>query len=240
MQPLDHDAPPLAQVQATATNFCPSSDFPNALDHLIDLLVARALLHVGKPAGDVRILREIAVDQLTDLQNRNREIVGDRDRVAAQVAPVGPDDMVVENLEPALGLFLSPVQRDGLTLLGRPLVVREDLWVDQPVAVVAVEVGVEPVHHLVDPRPLLQILRVGGRAGFLGDVFQDRRTLGQPEVAVVEHRHHPVGIDRDERLAQVFAGEQVHHLEFHRQRVVHHEQRDGPTRGRGRMHIELH
>ena len=42
----------------------------------------------------------------------------------------------------------------GLCLVAAPAVVREDLRIDEPVAEIAVEAGVEPIHHLVDPGAL--------------------------------------------------------------------------------------
>ena len=50
-----------------------------------------------------------------------------------------------------------------LVLVGRALVVRENLGIGHAVRPITVEVRVEPIHELVHLRPLLQILRVGRR-----------------------------------------------------------------------------
>jgi hypothetical protein len=42
-------------------------------------------------------------------------------------------------------------------LVAPALVVREQLRVDEVVTEVAVEAGIEPVHHLIDLRPLLEV-----------------------------------------------------------------------------------
>jgi hypothetical protein len=43
-------------------------------------------------------------------------------------------------------------------------------------------------------RALLEVLRVRRRAGLLGEIAQDRRALGEAEIAVLENRDQTVGI----------------------------------------------
>jgi hypothetical protein len=130
-----------------------------AVHHLPGLRPALELLHVAEPALDVRIGGEVRANDAAGRDERRPVVVGERDLVAAQVLVLA-DDVVVEHLEPAGGALLRPRERALLVLVARALVVREGLRVDQAVAEVAVELGVDPVDALVDPRALLQSLRV--------------------------------------------------------------------------------
>jgi hypothetical protein len=69
--------------------------------------------------------------------------------------------VVVENLQLILGALLSPSDGAGVCFVAAALVVRKELRIDQAVTKVAVELGIEPVHHLVDLGPLFQVFRVG-------------------------------------------------------------------------------
>ncbi|HWI97482.1 MAG TPA: hypothetical protein VNU96_00595 [Burkholderiales bacterium] len=148
--------------------------------------------------------------------------------------------MLVEELEPVLRLLLGPLQAGLLRRVGRALVVGEDLRVDEAVAVLAVELGVQPVHHLVDFGALLEVLRIGGRAHFVCEVLQDRRGFGQAEALVFQHRHLSVGIDGGEGRLVVVTLHQVDGYFLDRDVVLGDEQPNRTAGHRDRMHVELH
>src|SRR6202035_1865396 len=156
-----------------------------AAEHLIDLVPRLQLLHIAEPALDVGVSGEIAIDQFADRHDGGAEIVGDRQLVAAQILIFRPDPMVVENLQPVFGALLSPGHGAGMGLVATALVVRKQLRVDQPVTEVAIELGVDPVHHLIDLGALLQILRIGWQVVFVGEIFQNCRTFRQAEITIL-------------------------------------------------------
>ncbi len=210
-----------------------------AVERLVDLRPTVQLLHVAEPALDIGIGGEVAADDLAQGQDAGAEIVRDGDLVAAQIG-LGSDPVVVQELEPNQRALLAPGEGRGLRLVAAALVVREQLRVGQVVAEVAIEVGVEPVHHLVDLGPPLQVLGIGGGIDLVGEVFEDRRALGQAQIAVFEHRYQAVRVDRGERLLLVLAGHQVDDLLVHVDAVLGDEQAHRPARDRDRMHVEFH
>ncbi len=88
-------------------------------------------------------------------------------------------------------------------------VVRKDARVEDTVAEVAHEAGVEPVHHFIDARPRAQVPRIGRRADQVGEVFEDCGAFREHKVAMLEHRHGLVRVELRERLALVFSAEEV-------------------------------
>jgi len=173
-------------------------------------------------------------------QHLRAEIVGDRDLVAAQIGLLRTDQALVEDLEPTLGLLLAPGNGRRLRLVAAPLVRREGLRVNEAVADVPVDVAVEPVHHLVDPCPLAQVLRVGRRAFLVRQVLEDRRALGQAEIAVLQHRDQEARIDLRVVGLQVLAGKEIHDLELDLGRLLGGVQHHDAARRRGRVVIDLH
>jgi hypothetical protein len=117
---------------------------------------------------------------------------------------------------------------------------REELRIDQAVAPVAVEVRVEPVHDLVHAGALLDVLRIGGRIDLLGEVAQDGGTLGQAEVAVLEHRDQVVGIDLAVGRFVVLTLEDIDHFHVALDVVVGDELHHRAAGGGNRVHVELH
>lgn len=75
--------------------------------------------------------------------------------VAAEILIFWPDPMIVENPQPILGALLSPSDGTGVRPVTTPLVMRKELWVDQPVTEVPIELSVEPVHHFINLGALL-------------------------------------------------------------------------------------
>src|SRR4029453_1307006 len=100
-------------------------------------------------------------------RGRARVGVGDGDPIAAQVGAAGAEDALVEHLEPRLRPLLRALERGRLRLVAAPLVTVEDLRGYQAVDEVDAQLGVGPVHALVPPGALLQVGRVGRRAGLL-------------------------------------------------------------------------
>ena len=91
--------------------------------------------------------------------------------IAAKILVFRPDPVVVENLQPILCALLSPGDGAGVRFVATALVVRKELRVDQSVTEVAVELGIEPVHYLVDFGALFQVLRVGRQVIFVGQIL---------------------------------------------------------------------
>src|SRR5271155_2992495 len=121
-----------------------------AIEHLVDLGPARQLLHVVEPALDIWIGREVAADDFAQRHQSGAEIVGDRDLVAAQILLLRPDPMVVEDLQPALGVLLAELDRGRLRFVAAPLKMREELRIAEVIGPFAIKISVEPVHHFVD------------------------------------------------------------------------------------------
>jgi hypothetical protein len=86
----------------------------------------------------------------------------------------------------------------------------------------------------------LQVGRVLGQVVLAREVLQDRRALGQAEVAVLEHRDEAARVDRGEGLLVVGAGEEVDHLLLDVEALLGDEEADRPARDRGGVHVELH
>src|ERR1700692_1987239 len=133
-----------------------------AIENLIDLGPARQFLYIVEPALDVRIGREVAADDLAERDQRSTEIVGDSDLVAAQILLFRADPMVVEDLQPALGILAAELEGRCLRLFAAPLQMRKQLRIAKIIGPFPVEIGIEPVHDLVDLGALFQILRIGG------------------------------------------------------------------------------
>src|SRR5688572_18006243 len=132
-----------------------------AVEHLVHLVPGLEPLHALVPALQVRIRREVGADELGQADERGGEIVGDGDLVAGEILLLA-DQALVEDLHPGLGALLRPGELAFLVLVGRPLVERKDLRIDQAVGEVAAELGVDPVHALVYARALLEVLRIRG------------------------------------------------------------------------------
>jgi hypothetical protein len=115
-----------------------------AIERLVDLGPARQALHVGEPALNVRIGREVAADDFAQRQQARPEVIRDGDPVAAQVGLVRAQPVVVQDLQPTLGPLLAPDDRRLVRLVGRPPMMREQLRVNPAVTILAIEVRVEP------------------------------------------------------------------------------------------------
>jgi hypothetical protein len=100
--------------------------------------------------------------------------------------------------------------------------------------------GVDPIHHLVDFGPLLEVLRIGRRADLVGEILQDRRALGQAEAVVLERRHQAVGIDARIVRLQVGAGHHIDEDLLDRDIALGDEQAHRTARHRDGVHVELH
>ena len=200
---------PLSVCRQMAWNGCSFTDATRPWNTSLTGPPARQLLHVVEPALDIRIGREVAANDFAERHQSGAEIVGDRDLVAAQILVVRADPVVVEDFQPALGVLLADLDGGRLRLVAAPLLIGEQLRIGEIVGPVAIEIGVEPIHHLVDLGALLQILRIGRRADLVGEIFQDRRAFGQLQVAVFDHRHEVVRIDRRIGRPIMLAGEQV-------------------------------
>ena len=100
------------------------------------------------------------------------EIVGNGKFVAAEILSFRADPVVVENLQPILCALLSPGDGAGVRFVTAALVVWKELRVDQSVTEVAVELRIEPVHHLVDFGALFQVFRIGRQFIFVGEILR--------------------------------------------------------------------
>ena len=78
-----------------------------AVEHLVDRAPVRQLLHIVEPALDVRISRQVAADDFAERDQSRAEIVRDGDLVAAQILVVWSDPVIVEDLQPPLGVLLA-------------------------------------------------------------------------------------------------------------------------------------
>src|ERR1700683_919558 len=117
---------------------------------------------------------------------------------------------------------------------------REELRIAEIIPPLAVKIGVKPIHDLVDFGALLQILRISRRSDLVGEIFQDRRTLGQAQVAVLDHRHHAVRIELHIRRLVLLAGEQVDGDLTDGNLALRNEQPYRPARHRYWVHIKFH
>jgi hypothetical protein len=79
--------------------------------------------------------------------------------------------VVVENLQPILGALLAPSDGAGVRFVAAAFVVRKELRIDQSVTEIAVELGIEPVHHLIDFGALFQVFRVGRQVILVGEIL---------------------------------------------------------------------
>ena len=83
------------------------------VERLVGLRVARPVAHVGEPVADVREAGIVALRDLPERQHPHAEVVGDGDRIAAEVAVVA-DDVAVEDRQPVAGLARAPLERRAL------------------------------------------------------------------------------------------------------------------------------
>ncbi len=211
----------------------------HAVERLIHLGPVRARLHRVEPARDIRIRGEIAPQGFSHGKKSRAKIVGNRDFPAAKVL-VAADQVLIEDLEPFLALVLAPGNDAALLVLGRTFVMGKQLRVDQPVSEVSIELGVQPVHPLVHPRALPQVLGIGRRADLVSEILQNRGAFGKAEITVLEHRHHPARIQCEKRRLHMLAGHEINDLEFDVNVVISDEQHQRPAGGRDRVIVEFH
>ena len=105
-----------------------------AVERLVDAAPARQLLHRVEPAPHVRVGRVVDADQLADRDDAGAEVVGDGELVAAKIRIFRPDPMLVEDLQPALGVLLAEVEGGSLRLVTAPFEMREELRIAQILA----------------------------------------------------------------------------------------------------------
>src|SRR6185503_13935010 len=117
---------------------------------------------------------------------RHCEVIGDRERVAAKIA-IAAEHRAIEDLHPAGSALTMPRERRRLHTRIIALEERENLGVDEAVDELAAHLRIDPVHSLVDPGTGAKRLRIRGRIDRIGDVLEDRRALGEAEIAVLEH-----------------------------------------------------
>src|SRR5262245_60191275 len=127
----------------------------------VDLVPIGKFFHVAKPARHVGVFREIDPDHLTEGHEARAEIVRNGNLAPAQIGLVRPDPMVIQDLQPSLGVLAAPFDRRGMRLIAPALVMREELRIAQAIPPIPIEVAVEPIHDLVDLGALLQVLRIG-------------------------------------------------------------------------------
>ncbi len=120
--------------------------------------------------------------------------------------------MLIENPEPAFGPIPTPRERRHLHFVIRP-VMRENLRVDEPIAKISIQAGVKPVPPFVHLRPQPQVRRVGRGPEFVGKILDNRRAFRQPEIAVLQNGDATVRIHDAVGLLEMFAREQIDHLE---------------------------
>ena len=82
--------------------------------------------------------------------------------------------LLIEHGEGVPALLLAPSNGALLLLVVGPLVVREDLRIEQAAAEVAIEHGVDPVHCGIDLGAPLQALGIFQAIKTRGEEFQDR------------------------------------------------------------------
>src|SRR5690349_3790293 len=121
------------------------------VDRLVRLAPARQRLHCRKPPLDVRVTGVIATNHVTERDERRREVIGDRERVAAEPA-IRAEHRVIEDLHPAGGALAMPRERRRLHAGIVALEEREDLRIDEAVDELAAHLRVDPIHPLVDAR----------------------------------------------------------------------------------------
>ena len=119
-------------------------------------------------------------------------------------------------------------------------VIGQDLRIDDAIAVIAIETGVEPVERLVDLGAGAKVSRIAGRAGQIGEVTQDRRGFEQAEAAIDQGRHGAVRVHFGEGLGEMLAHGQVDMDELDVELVLEQKQRQRSTHGRRRIMIQLH
>ena len=86
-----------------------------SVEYFVHLWPALQFLRVVQPALDVRVLVEIAPDDLAERDERR--LIGDSDPIVAQILLLRPDSVIIEDLKPSLGALLAP--RDGPVLHNR-------------------------------------------------------------------------------------------------------------------------
>src|SRR5439155_11048065 len=116
-------------------------------------------------------------------------------------------------------------------------IMRQDLRVDEAVAVVAVEAGVEPVERLVDFGPRPGLGGIGGRRREAREVAKDGGRLEEAESAVDERRHLAIGIDLRIPVGAVLARLQVDVDNLDRKLMVGEQQQDRSTDSRYRIAV---
>src|SRR5688500_13703763 len=99
----------------------------------MNTLPARPSLHRGNPARDVGPFGVIESRDFAERDHADPEIGGDRQLLAAHIR-VGPDDVLIQNTEPAAGLLATPGQVRSLDRRVRTLVVWKNLRIDDAVA----------------------------------------------------------------------------------------------------------
>src|SRR5437899_4446913 len=131
-----------------------------SVEDLVHLAPVLQRFHSTQPAVDVRIRRVVATQDLAESDERTAEIVCNRDLLAAQKFLLRPEQAFIENLQPPSSLFLAPGDRARVRLVAAPLVVREDLRINQSIGEFAADLRIDPVHHFVHLRPHSQLFRV--------------------------------------------------------------------------------
>jgi hypothetical protein len=86
----------------------------------------------------------------------------------------------------------------------------------------------------------LEVLRIGRRVDLVGKIFQDGRTFGELEIAVLEQWHQTIRVDGRVGRLHVRAGHQVDEFLVHGDIVIGREQPHRPAGHGNRMHVELH
>ena len=103
-----------------------------------------------------------------------------------------------------------------------------------------VEVGDEPVHHLVHPRLSPQVGGIHRQLEAPRQIAQDRHAFGQDKVVIHQNRNRSVGVEGKKGGAAVFAKMQADRDLVDRQSVVMDKQQHGTGRGGQGVGIKFH
>ena len=150
---------PAGRVEPPRTLVLHRADHP--VEDFVGLRPVRPCFHRAIPALEVRELRETAMDHFGERNHSRAKVVGDRDVVAAHVFLAGPQQMGVEDVEPELRALLPPLN-GPLCASARTLVMREDLWINEAIAEVAMKPVLSQSIISLTPRAL-QVLRIRRR-----------------------------------------------------------------------------